>query len=172
MKKLGPLGTKWLRIIHLVFVALMFGGIISSVALRFPLQLTAFDEVNITYKSLKIISDHIIRYGAQGIILTGLIYSIWTNWGFIKHKLVAVKWVVFIAQTLFGILFVDRWMEKNISMLNTEQTLALTNAAFIQNHSLIQSGAIAQIAVIIFLICISVLKPWKKKLLNNKGGDD
>jgi hypothetical protein len=163
MKKLGTGGLQWLKIFHIVFITLMLGGILSSLALRFQLQLASFDEVNVTYKSLKTISDHIIRYGAQGIIITGLIYSIWTNWGFIKYKWIAVKWIVFFTQTLFGIFFIDRWMVENITMLEIQKSMALSNSAFIHNQSLIQFGAIAQSTLIICLICISVLKPWKNK---------
>lgn len=163
MKKLGSVGIKYLKICHIVFVMLMFGGIISSVVLRFGFPLTEFDQVNISYENLKIISDHVIRYGAQGIIITSLIYSIWTPWGFKKYNWVAVKWIIFVGQTLLGIFFVDRWIEKNISMLETEKGLALTNPAFLHNHTLITFGAFAQILLIIILIWLSVFKPWTKR---------
>jgi len=69
----------------------------------------------------------------------------------------------FLAQMLFGIIFLNSWVGANISMLSAEKSLALSNPVFIQNHSLIQIGTISQIVLLIFLICISVLKPWKKK---------
>lgn len=107
MKKLGPSSTKWLKILHIVFVALWFGGIISLLTLRFGLRLDTFDEVNITYNNMKIIDDYLIRNGAQGILITSVIYGFWTNWGFFKYRWIAVKLVVFVSQMIFGIVFLN-----------------------------------------------------------------
>jgi uncharacterized membrane protein len=164
MRKLGPSSTKWLKILHIIFVALWFGGIISLLTLRLGLNLSVFDQVNVTYNNMKIIDDYLIRNGAQGILITSVVYGFCTNWGFFKHKWIAVKLVVFISQMIFGIFFLNSWMGANIAMLNTEKVMALNNPAFIHNNSLIQLGIVSQLILIIFLICISVLKPWKKKM--------
>lgn len=163
MKKLGSTGLKWLKIIHILFVILFFGGIMSSVALNFGMSLSDFDEVYTTYNSTIIISDNIVRYGAQGTLIIGILYGILTNWGFFRHKWVAVKWAVFIVQTLIGILVVDKLMVANMAILEAEKSMALSNPAFMQNHTLRQYAVMVQIGLTIFLIGISVLRPWKKK---------
>lgn len=163
MKKLGSKGTKWLKILHIISVALWFGGIVSLLALRSGLQLSAYEEVNATYHSMRTIDEILIRNGAQGIILSSLLYSIFTNWGFFRHKWVAVKWIVFVGQMVLGIAFLNRWVGTNVSLLSTEKAAALTNPAFLQNHSLIQFGIYTQIILIVLLTIISVFKPWKNK---------
>lgn len=163
MKKLTTNGVKWLKIVHLVVLVLMMGGIICSTLLRATMKLTSFDEVLTTYKLLQHISDYVVRYGAQGLLFTGIAYSVFTNWGFFKHTWVTVKWVAFMGQTVFGIFFIDRWMVKNLSLLEAEGQAALANPVFLQNHSLVVNGALAQIAVIVFLVWVSVAKPWRKK---------
>lgn len=163
MKQLSTAGVKWLKIVHLVVLVLMLGGIISSTILRVSLKLTSFDEVLVTYRMLQSLSDNVIRYGAVGLLLTGLGYSILTNWGFFKHRWVTVKWIVFMGQTVFGIVFIDRWMVKNLDLLETDGGAALTNPLFLHNHALVQYGAMVQIAAIIFLVWVSVVKPWRKK---------
>lgn len=163
MKKIGPEGTKWLKIIHIVSVALWFGGIISLVALRSGADMGSFENVNAAYHSMRTIDELIIRNGAQGILLTSIVYSIWTHWGFFKHKWVAVKWVVFIAQMVLGIAFLNSWVGTNVALLAAEKSAALSNPVFIRNHTLIQTGTISQVILVILLICISVLKPWKRK---------
>lgn len=163
MKKMGTVGLKWLKISHLVLVVLMLGGIISSLALRLTLKLTTFDEVYLTYKMLYNISDYVIRYGAVGLFITGIVYGVWTNWGWFKHRWITVKWIVFVLQTIFGVFFIDRWMTANVSMLEAERSMALSNPAFVHNHLLIQGGAIAQSVAIIFLIGVSVFKPWRQR---------
>jgi hypothetical protein len=74
-----------------------------------------------------------------------------------------VKWGVFIFQTVFGIFFIDRWMVANMHLLQTEESLALSNPLFLHNELLIKSGAMVQIALLVFLIAISVIKPWRKR---------
>lgn len=163
MKKLGTVAMKGLKILHLVLVSLFFGGILSSVALNSRLDLSVFEEVNATYKSLVILSDYIVRYGAQGTIVMGIIYGVWTNWGFFRHKWIAVKWAIFVAQTFLGILVVDKLMVANMALLTSEKAMALSNPVFIHNHVLRKYVVIVQMVLTLCLICISVLKPWKMK---------
>lgn len=163
MKKLGPTCTKWLKIFHIGLVMLFFGGIISSYMINSALSLSSFNEVNTTYKNLIIISDRVVRYGAQGTLLMGLLYGVATNWGFFKHKWVAAKWIVFIVQTFIGILVVDKLMVANMTMLETEGAKALSNPAFLNNHSLRNEVVVGQIVLTMILLCLSVFKPWRKK---------
>ncbi|GIN68598.1 MULTISPECIES: hypothetical protein [Bacillus] len=74
-----------------------------------------------------------------------------------------VKWALFIIQTFIGIFIVDQLMTVNMAMLEAGSIAALNNPDFIHNHTVRQYAAIVQIAITLFIICISVLKPWKKK---------
>ncbi|PGY09683.1 DUF2269 family protein [Bacillus sp. AFS031507] len=165
MKKLGPVGMKWLKIIHIILVALFFGGIMSSLALNFGVKLATYDETFETYKRIIIISDQIIRIGAVGTLLVGFLYGMFTNWGFFKHRWVTVKWILFVGQTILGIFIVDKLMMANMAILETEKARALVNPEFIQNQTIRQYAIIIQVAITIFIFCISVFKPWKKKKL-------
>lgn len=82
MKKIGPNGMKWLKIIHVFLVVLFFGGILSSVALNFWIDFTKYDEAYHGYKNMVTISDHVVRWGAVGTLLVGFIYGFFTHWGF------------------------------------------------------------------------------------------
>lgn len=84
MRKIGPLGMKWLKIIHLFLVVLFLGGILSSFALSWNLDVSSFEDARIGYRSLIIISDHIVRYGAIGTLILAFIYGFFTTWGFLN----------------------------------------------------------------------------------------
>ncbi|KAB2334521.1 DUF2269 family protein [Cytobacillus depressus] len=168
MKKLGPIGMRWLKIIHVLLVVLFFGGILSSVALNLHINFTNYDESYLGYKNIIIISDHIIRWGAIGTLLVGFIYGFFTNWGFFKHRWVGVKFILFIVQTIVGIFIVDKLMMSNMELLETQKELALSNPIFIKNHEIRQFAVYFQVAVTIFIFIISYLKPWKKKKLQQK----
>lgn len=168
MEKLDPVGLKWLKVIHIILVALFFGGIMSSFALNFGVKLPAYNETFETYKRIVIISDQIVRIGAVGTLLVGFLYGMFTNWGFFKHRWITVKWILFITQTILGIFVVDKLMMANMAILETEKTLALDNPVFLHNHTIRQYAVMIQIVITIFIFCISVFKPWKKKKSNLK----
>lgn len=163
MKKIGPNGMKWLKIIHVFLVVLFFGGILSSLALNLHINFTKYNESYLAYKNILIISDNIIRWGAIGTLLVGLTYGFFTNWGFFKQRWVGVKFVLYMIQTIVGIFVVDKLMVANMELLETQKELALSNPVFIQNHEIRQYAVLFQVAVTIFII--SFLKPWRKKKL-------
>ncbi|MCM3718865.1 DUF2269 family protein [Fictibacillus phosphorivorans] len=168
MKTIGNNGLKWLKITHIVLVALFFGGIMSSVAIHTGIKLDSYEVTLETYKRIVVISDYVIRTGAVGTLIVGFIYGIFTKWGFFKHRWVTVKWILFIIQTVVGIFVVDHLMMTNMALLEKEKALALSNPAFIQNDEWRQYAVWFQVGVTLFIFIISVLKPWKKKRTSTK----
>jgi Predicted integral membrane protein (DUF2269) len=168
MRKIGPKGMKWLKIIHVFLVVLFFGGIVSSLALYLHIDIAKYDESYLSYKNLIVISDHIVRWGAIGTLLIGFTYGFFTNWGFFKHRWVGVKFVLYIIQTLVGIFVVDKLMVANMELLETQKEMALTNPIFIRNHENTHYAVYFQVIVTFFIFMISFLKPWRKKRLQSK----
>ena len=163
MWKFGSLGLKILKMLHILMIVLFLGGILSSFALLMKLDLSNFDEVYSNYKTFNLISDNVVKLGAQGTILLGAVYGFFTRFGFIKHKWLAVKWILFIAQTFIGILVVDKLMVANLTLLETEKALALVNPVFLHNHFLRLNVVIAQIGLTLFALVLSILKPGRSR---------
>lgn len=168
MWKFSSKNLKWLKMLHIFLIVLFLGGILSSFSLTVNLNLSNFDDVYMTYKSLAIISDKVVQIGGAGTILLGLIYGFFTRWGFIKYRWLAVKWVLFIAQTFVGILVIDRLRAVNSALLETEKVAALSNPIFIHNHNLRQYVVIAQIVFTILALIISVTKPGRNQTSHSK----
>jgi hypothetical protein len=165
MRKFGSIGLKLLKMFHILMIVLFLGGILSSFALLMKVDLSDFEDVFVAYKTFNIISDNVVKMGAQGTILLGAIYGSFTKWGFIKHKWLAVKWILFIAQTFIGILVVDKLMLANIVLLETEKVLALSDPIFIHNHYLRLYVVIAQIGLTLLALILSVLKPGRARVI-------
>ncbi len=165
MRKFGSIGLKLLKMFHILMIVLFLGGILSSFALLMKLDLSDFDDGFVAYKTFNIISDNVVKMGAQGTILLGAIYGFFTKWGFIKHKWLAVKWILFIVQTFIGILVVDKLMVANIALLETEKVLALSDPIFIHNHYLRLYVVIAQIGLTLLALILSVLKPGRARVI-------
>lgn len=166
MYKLGSNGLKWLKMTHIVLIVLFLGGILSSFALTLNLNLSDFRQVYSVYKILGVISDNVVKVGGLGTILLGLVYGFFTRWGFIKHRWLAVKWMLFIAQTFIGILVVDKLRVVNMALLESGQSATLSNPVFVNNHQIRQYVVLAQIALTLTALVISVYKPTFKRKRN------
>jgi hypothetical protein len=167
MWKFGSLGLKILKMSHLLLIVLFLGGILSSFALILRLDLSNFEEVYVTYRSFNVISDNVVKLGAQGTILLGAAYGFFTKWGFVKHKWLAVKWLLFIVQTFIGILVVDKLMVANLALLEAEKALALSDPIFLHNHYVRFYVVIGQIGLTLLALILSVLKPGRSRAIPN-----
>lgn len=163
MRKISSTGLKLLKILHLLMIILFLGGILSSFALLIKLDLSDFDDVYSSYRIFNTVSDNAVKIGTLETILLGAIYGFFTRYGFVKHKWLAVKWIMFIAQTFIGIFVIDKLMMANLALLETEKTLALTNPVFIHNHFLRMDVVIFQIALTLFALVLSVWKPGRTR---------
>ena len=170
MRKFGSLGLKILKMLHILLIVLFLGGILSSFALLLKLDLSNYEDVYINYKIFNLISDNVVKIGAQGTILLGAVYGFFTRWGFIKYKWLAVKWILFIVQTFVGIFVVDKLMVANTALLETENILVLSNPAFLHNHYLRLYVVIAQIGLTLFALILSVLKPGRSRRFSEVQG--
>lgn len=163
MKKLGTTGMRWLKIVHFFFISMWVGGGISLVLLLFLSKPVTGDELYAVNASMKIIDDFIIIPGAMGNLLTGILYGIWTNWGFFKHRWLIVKWILTAAQIIFGTFWLGPWLNGNAAIAKAERIMALQNPVFLHNQSMNAIWGTAQVALLLVMVGISVLKPWKKK---------
>ncbi len=163
MKKISGKGLKALKLVHILLVVLFLGGIISCLAINLGISTETYEEAYMTYKTSIAISEYVIKIGAQGTIIIGLIYGFFTNWGFFKHRWITIKWIVWVAQTVIGIFVVDKLMMSNMALLESEKALALSNPVFIQNDTMRIYAVILQIILATSLIAISIYKPGKSK---------
>ena len=162
IRKLKLQGTKILKMFHIFF---SFGWIIGAAAMCVLIIITypeSGDELYMRSRILQIIDDYFIICGAFGALITGLIYSIWTNWGFFKHRWVIVKWIMIILQMLFGTFVLGPCINNNVIIADQLRDAALTNSTFLENIQTTQIFGTIQTILLVIVIVISVQKPWKK----------
>ncbi|MDR2921252.1 MAG: DUF2269 family protein [Tannerella sp.] len=167
MKKLNTQEVKILKIFHLFFAFCWIVGGLTLCLLVFITHPESGDELYMRSRILQIVDDYFIIYGAIGALVTGLVYSIWTNWGFFKHPWIIVKWVMIIMQILFGTFVLGPCINNNVILADQLRDAALTDPAFLENIHMTQIWGTVQTLLLLVVIIISVQKPWKKK--NNKA---
>ena len=162
--RLNSTQTKWLKCIHLLAVAGWAGGAVSLMLLHF-LRFQGVEVGNDLHgidRAAHLIDMGVIVWlGAVGCLVTGLLYSLCTNWGFFRHKWVLVKWVITIFCVLSGTFFLGPWEAAMVEISGELGGAALLDAKYASSMYLNFWFGIFQIVLIVFAMFISVFKPWK-----------
>ena len=163
MKTLGANGIKTLKIVHLLFAFMWIGGAFSMILLLFTTSPAEIGEMYMRSRVLQLIDDWLIIPGAVGCLLTGVVYGIWSKWGFFKHRWITIKWILTFAMVLFGTFAMGPWVNGNVYSVDEMFRYTTENSEFARNVSLSAICGSIQTACLLFIVVISVLKPWKKK---------
>ncbi len=163
MKKLSPNGQRWLKSFHSFFACMWVGAAIVLSVKQFVVNPSSGGELYGIISTMDFIDLYIIIPGAIGVLLTGLTYSIWTNWGWFKHNWILVKWIICLYGVGFGTYPLGPWMS-SLARISKEKGLsALSDPVYLHNRSMLYTLGTFQVATLIFAVFITALKPWKKK---------
>jgi hypothetical protein len=163
MKKLTSQGVKILKITHLLVAFLWVMGALTMQIILFATTPQTGDELFMRWRVLQLIDDYLIIGGANGALLTGLIYSIWTNWGFFKYRWVTFKWVMLAGQMLFGTFVLGPRLNANAALADSLRDAAFADPVFLANTSFVGVWGTVQTVLLLVVVIVSVQKPWRKK---------
>lgn len=162
--KLGLKGKAWLKGFHILVSGIWVGAGICLLLLGFLKGHTPNgDELYAFNLAMKIIDDYIIIPSAMASLITGLLICWLTQWGFFKFNWIILKWVLTVAQILFGTFFLGPWTNGATAIANTERALALQNSTYLYFREMNSFYGSIQVALLIVMVFISVFKPWGKR---------
>lgn len=156
---------KWLKCLHLAGVCFWFGGAFSIGSLHY---LRLFPEsvqgalYGIDKASRTIDVSIVIIGGAVLCLLTGLAYSLWTGWGFLKHRWIAYKWAATIFCILFGTFMLGPLEKELVALSGAMGDAALASAQYESARFTHFICGNVQRFFLLTMIVVSVLRPWKK----------
>ena len=163
MYKLKKNGLKWLKVLHLLCVCCWLGG---AAALTFLNYFQAKSDSQAMLYGMNY-AGHIVDVwviiipGAIGCLVTGLIYGLFTTWGFFKHRWLVVKWILTVAAILSGTFLLGEWEQAMLKMSGVKDVFSFENPDYLHvrtKHFVMSS---VQIAMLLTMIWLSVFKPWK-----------
>lgn len=160
MKKLKGRGARLLKTIHIVCIAIWFGGVMSWFPLVYGADLTDYESTRTAYLHMRSIAWNVIGWGGIGSLLSGLMNALLTNWGLFKHKWVTFKFFAVICLILYGMFFLEDRMMLNIGLFEEIGQAALVNEDFLRNHMYIRRGLLIEALAFVIIISVSVFKPW------------
>ena len=169
MPKLKAKGLKWLKGFHLIAVSCWIGGAVSLLLLYFLKN--GVTDGNVLYginKSIHHVDMVVVVIpGASGCLITGLIYSSFSNWGFFKHTWMIFKWIVMIVTILFGTFFLGPWETNMMEISGKLGMSSLINSEYLYNENMNLIFGTIQVLVLMITVFISIFKPWKSRKAKN-----
>lgn len=161
MKTLGNTGQKWLKTIHIIAAILWIGCGVAMNLLRFAITPATPDGMAVLSLSIKILDDLLIFGGVLGILVTAIVYGVWTKWGFFKHRWLLVKWIMTIAIVLIGWIIMGPTVNGNV---HAPEWYHSNMATYKANLDVSAVWGPVQLLLLILVVIISVFKPWKVKI--------
>lgn len=165
MVKLKAKGLKWLKGFHLIAVSCWVGGGVALILLYFLKN--GVNDGNVLYginQSIHHVDIAVVVIpGAFGCLITGVLYSSFSNWGFFKHTWMIFKWIVTIVAILFGTFFLGPWETAMMDISGKLGMTSLSNSEYLYNEKMNLIFGTLQILVLMITIFISIFKPWKPR---------
>jgi hypothetical protein len=168
MKKLDAKGMKVLKSCHLLLAMIWAVGVI-AMAILFLLKPESGDELYMTLEIILFIDWALVVPGALLTVLVGIIYGVFTNWGFFKHRWITVKWIVSVVIILVGTFYFSPHLEHALEIADRTRNAALHNPVVASDMTKAFITATCEGIAIVILVVISVFKPWKNKKQTNKS---
>ena len=160
---IGARGQQWLKALHITLAALSLGGsMVILLLLGIKLSGPRFHyDFSIDYINYRLFNG-LVYYTFLGNIATALCYSLYTRWGFVRFRWLAVKWILLIA-LIFVVL---GFFGSRINGLAGLSDSGLNHGAFQNeyNRLLLQAFffAAALVAFFLAIFIISAVRPWGK----------
>jgi hypothetical protein len=165
MKKLTIKGYQILKIIHIYFAGLWVGG---GVIIGILLLAITGDNIIKNLEVALFIDEFIVIPSVFLCLITGILFSVFTKWGFIKHRWIIIKYIGNLAPPIMGILFHGDQFHKLVQKANELGTNALLDNEFKNLFNIFFIVCILNGLIILFMYIISVIKPNFGKKRNNE----
>ena len=117
-----------------------------------------------------IVDEFFLIPGGIGIVVTAIIYGMFTGWGFFKQRWLAVKWVLTILLVIIGAGYMGVTIKENVVYAQTLLSENISMDVYWANVYNVAVAGIIQLIGFVYIVAISVFKPWKIKNSNQSKG--
>lgn len=169
MKKMPASSQKWLKGIHLVVAGLWLSCVIMLLALPLAARkVTGGDELYMYSHLYHFIDMYVLTPAAIATLLTGLVFSLFTKWGFFRHGWLVYKWIATLAIILAGIFYLGPMVTKLLGIAEAKRAAVLTDQYYIHGSTVGLWAATINTVLLVVAVFFSVFKPWKNIRRNNR----
>jgi hypothetical protein len=149
-------------VIHILVAGLWLSSVIVLALLPIlALRLESGDEIYMYNLIYHFIDIYILTPAAVFTLGTGLIYSIFTRWGFFRHGWLIYKWVATLSIIVIGTFYLGPMVGQLLSIADLKRSEALLDPYYLQGHAIGLYAAIINALLLIGAVYVSIFKPWK-----------
>ena len=161
--RIGASGQKWLKAVH-IYAACVWAGCATALnVIPFLVRPQSGAELYGVLWTLDTIDMLVLVPGAVATLITGLVYSLWTPWGWFKHTWIAVKWAICVAGIVFGTLWLGPWLSSLTDMAADLGLGALRDSEYLATRDRLMVFGAAQAFTVVFALFVSTLRPWNRR---------
>ncbi|MBB6634236.1 hypothetical protein [Cohnella thailandensis] len=169
--KLGQKKKQLVVAIHVIAVASWIGGTLGMILLAVYLQSAANGEqLAYTLSSMEVIDENLLKYPALLTLLTGILLSLWTQWGLVKHYWIVIKLALTVITILLGIFFLDNWTASLADLIADMEFATLQSQTFQSTWLSILIMACFNLFCLLLMVFITYYKPFGR-IKKGKGKD-
>ncbi len=162
MKALGTKGLRILKICHLLFATMWIGGVMALVSLQLGQTPQTKEMMYTAAQSHLIVDEYFLIPGGIGIVVTAILYGTITKWGFFKQRWITVKWILTVLLVAIGAGYMGVTIKENMAYAQKVLTENADTSIFFAHVRHVAIAGIVQLVIFVYIIVLSVVKPWKK----------
>jgi len=162
MPKLTVKQQKLLKAFHLISVAVWFTSVITMSAIT-----TLADGLEdggafaMVHQIYHFVDFKLLTPAAVLTLLTGLVYSMFTRWGFFKHGWLIYKWIITVGIIVWGTVHLGPMCTEIMETTARLQLGALNDPNYLAHWRLGFWAGISNAVLLFGAVIVSTLKPWK-----------
>lgn len=157
LPKLKKTGHSTLKLVHLFFNAFWIGGGLGMILLlTIGLQL---GDVRAITTAVQILDLGIVVPSAFGSLLTAILFSSLTHWGFVKHRWIIAKYVINLFPVLAGPVLQAPWLIRMDEISRTLAPGAGLPGEYLDLRNLFLAFTVIQWSFLLVAVYLSVFKP-------------
>lgn len=160
MIKITGKGLRILKFLHLLGVICWVGGSISSFGLLMQSS-AAPDRESLTYlfTLMEFLDIYFIACGAMATVVIGVIYAVFTNWGLIKTRWVAIKWLLSWVIIITGSVFYSPFVGQMQEMVKMQGLAVIETAVYQGIYHNLGILLISHMILMITMVLLSTIRP-------------
>jgi uncharacterized membrane protein len=163
---MGTKGLRILKISHLLFAVMWIGGVMALVSLQLGATPDTKEMMYMGAIAHLIVDEYFLIPGGIGIVITAIIYGMFTKWGFFKQRWLTVKWVITLLLVIIGAGYMGMTIKENAVYAQKMLSENIGTCIYWDNVYHVAIAGIIQIVGFVYIVAVSVIKPWKKKNAN------
>ena len=132
------------------------------VSLQLGMTCQSKDMIYAAAQSHLIVDEFFLIPGGVGVVVTALLYGLFTKWGFFKQRWLVVKWILTILLVILGAGYMGVTIKENMLQAQLIMSEDIDTLVFFCNVKYVAYAGIVQLIGFIYIVSISVIKPWKK----------